>query len=224
MKTLLLSSAIVLSGAAFSQSTFQWDTNDTIETNLNLNTYDQYPMYQSVVGNDTVTLAIEIIYNDLPQSWDGMVCVYGLCLGSIPPVGTTTQMNPIYGSNQGMVRLTVNPFNGTESAKLQILVWDVNYPNDTDTATFLLNTTASTPELLASKVTIAPNPAQDFITVDSDYDLNQAVFIDAAGRVVETIEIVASQQALSVANLPKGVYTVQLSGGQGIIEKRFVKL
>ena len=142
MKALLLLTAVALSGFSFAQTTFQWDTNDTIETNLALNTTEQYPMYQSVVGNDTVTLAIEIIHNDLPASWDGMVCIYGICMGTIPPVGTQATMDPIYGSNQGMIRLTVNPYNGTETAKLQVMVWDVEFPNETDTATFWLNTTA----------------------------------------------------------------------------------
>jgi len=224
MKTLLLAFAACTTFGAFAQTTFQWDTNDTIEVNLNQNTYDQYPMYQSVVGNDTVTLGVEIIYNDLPASWDGMVCVYGLCMGTIPPVGTTTQMNPIYGSNQGMIRLTVNPFNGTETAKLQVMVWDVEYPNETDTATFLLNTTLSTPELMASEVTIAPNPVKDELLVTSDYDLNQAQIIDASGRVVQATELNSVQKSINVATLPEGVYTLHLSGDQGTVEKRFVKL
>lgn len=224
MKTLLLLSAMTLTGSVFSQTTFQWDTPNTIEVNLNQNTYDQYPMYQSVVGNDTVTLAIEIIYNDLPQSWDGMVCVFGLCMGSIPPVGTTTQMNPIYGSNQGMIRLTVNPFNGTEQAKLQVMVWDVEYPNDTDTATFLLNTTASAPELLASNVSITPNPVQDVLSIESEYDLNKVQIVSATGQVLRDAEISLVQESMNVADLPKGVYVLRLTGDAGVVEKRFVKL
>lgn len=224
MKTLLLMIVIAGTYTANAQSTFQWDTNDTIEVNLNPNTYDQYPMYQSAVGNDTVTLAIEIIHNDLPPSWDGMVCVYGLCLGSIPAVGTQTTMNPIHGSNQGMIRLTVNPFNGTESVKLQALVWDVEYPNETDTATFLLNTTLNTPELLAASVTLAPNPVGDYLVISSDYDLEKAQIYDASGRIIKSVELNAPQQSVNVAELPEGVYSIQLQSTQGIIEKRFVKL
>ena len=224
MKSHLLISALVLSGATFAQSTFQWDTNDSVVVNLNQNTYDQYPLYQSVVGNDTVTLAIEIIYNDLPQSWDGMVCVYGLCMGSIPPVGTTTQMSPISGSNQGMIRLTVNPFNGTEAAKLQVMVWDIDHPTETDTATFLLNTTLNTNELEPSRVVIAPNPVQNELSIDSEYQLNEAQIMDAAGRVMKVVEITAAQQSINVSDLTDGVYTLRLAGNEGIVEKRFMKL
>lgn len=224
MKTLLLLSALIITGSALSQTTFQWDTNDSIDVNLDANVTVQHPMYQSVVGNDTVTLAIEIIYNDIPQSWDGMVCIFGTCMGSIPVVGTQATMQPIYGSNQGMIRLTVNPFNGTESAKLQVMVWDVEFPNETDTATFILNRTLNTPELLASNVQIAPNPVSDILSIDTDYDLNNAQIINSVGQVVRSTEISASQQTINVAELPEGIYTIRLTGNLGVIEKRFVKL
>lgn len=224
MKTLLLLSAFVLSGTAFAQTTFEWDTNDTIDTNLDANVTAQYPLYINAVGNDTVTLGIEVIYNDVPQSWDGMLCIFGQCLGSISPVGTQATMWPIYGSNQGMVRLTVNPYNGTETAKFQVLVWDVDFPNDTDTATFILNRTASSQELLASSIEISPNPVHDEFTIKSDFDLNRAEIIDAMGRVIRSEEITTAQESINVADLPKGIYTIRVSGVAGTLDKRFVKL
>ena len=74
MKSITLILSLLLGSLGFAQ-TFLWDTNDTIETNLDLNTTVQLPMYQSAVGGGPVTLAIEVIYNDIPQSWDGMVCI-----------------------------------------------------------------------------------------------------------------------------------------------------
>ncbi|XOV65828.1 MAG: T9SS type A sorting domain-containing protein [Fluviicola sp.] len=224
MKTLLLLSALIITESAFSQSTFQWDTNDSIDVNLDANVTAQYPLYINAVGNDTVTLGIEVIYNDVPQAWDGMLCIFGQCLGSISPVGTQATMWPIEGSNQGMVRLTVNPFNGTETAKFQVMVWDVEFPNETDTATFILNRTLNAPELLASNVQIAPNPVSESLSIDSDYDLNNAQIINSVGQVVRSTGISASQQTINVAELPEGIYTIRLTGNVGVIEKRFVKL
>ncbi len=223
MKTILLAVCTLIAGATTAQ-TFTWSTSNTVETNLATNTTEQYPLYLDAVGNDTVTLAIEVIYNDLPQAWDGMLCIYGQCLGTISPVGTQATMQPISGAQQGMVRLTVNPFNGTEAATLQVYVYDVDFPNDGDTATWLLNTTASTPELLANSVSIAPNPVQSELTIDSELKLNQAQVVDAAGRILQTIEISEAQQTINVADLPEGVYTLLLTSDQGVIEKRFVKL
>jgi len=223
MKTLVLAICTLIAGGASAQ-TFTWETSNTVETNLAANTTIQYPLYLNAVGNDTVTLAIEVIYNDVPQAWDGMVCIFGQCLGNISPVGTQATMQPIYGATQGMVRLTVNPFNGMEVSTLQIYVYDVNFPNDGDTATWLLNTTLTTPELLTSSVSIAPNPVQDQFTIDSEYDLNQAQIMDASGRLVRVIELTKSLQSINVADLPKGVYSVRFNGESGTIDKRFVKL
>ncbi len=223
MKTLILAVCTLIGGVATAQ-TFTWETTNTVEADLAANTTIQYPLYINAVGTDTVTLAIEVIYNDVPQAWDGMVCIYGQCLGNISPVGTQATMQPISGATQGMVRLTVNPFNGTEVSKLQIYVYDVNFPNDGDTATWLLNTTLNTPELLASDITIAPNPVQDGFHIDTDYDLNQVDILDASGRLVRTIEIANAQQSINVADLPKGIYTVRLTGDLGTVDKRFVKL
>lgn len=204
--------------------TFQWDTNDTIETNLTPNTTEQYPTYQSAIGQDTVTLAIEVIYNDIPASWDGMLCIYGVCLGIIPPVGTQATMNPIYGSIQGMVRLTVNPYNGTEEAKLQVYVYDVNFPNDGDTATFLLNTTLGVDEMNAGSLTIAPNPASEVLKVECENQMDHVAIYNAEGREVKNIALSnAFASEIYVGDLPAGVYMLQTSGSGSTVQQRFVK-
>lgn len=223
MKTIIFTICTLVAGTAAAQ-TFTWATTNTVETNLAQNTTVQYPLYIDAVGNDEVTLAIEVVSNDLPQSWDGMLCIYGQCLGNISPVGTQATMTPISGAQQGMVRLTVNPLNGTETATLKVYVYDVDYPNDGDTAIWRLNTTASTPELSANKVSIAPNPVQDVLTIDTEYDLNQAQVVDASGRIVQAVEISELQTTLNVSELPEGVYTLRMTNDQGVIEKRFVKL
>lgn len=223
MKTLVLAICAVL-GSSVSAQTFTWETTNTVETNLAPNTTIQYPLYLNAVGNDTVTLAIEVIYNDIPNTWDGMVCIYGQCLGNISPVGTQATMLPISGAEQGMVRLTVNPFNYTEVSTLQIYVYDVDFPNDGDTATWLLNTTLQTPELLSHEISISPNPVQNQLTIASEYSLQSGVILDASGRWVRNFEIGSPQQNIQVSDLPKGVYTLRLSGEAGTVDERFVKL
>lgn len=223
MKKVLLIAAC-FSGFVSNAQTFQWDTNDSIEENLALNTTVQFPLYQSAVGTDTVTLAIEVIYNDLPASWDGMLCIYGVCLGTIPPVGTQAQMDPIYGSLQGMVRLTVNPLNGTETAKLQVYVYDVDYPNDGDTATFLLNTTAAIDALSSPSLTLAPNPATDFLSIHSDASVQSVGIRDLQGKLWLTANTFSgSETQLNLAGLPSGIYWVELATDQGIAHSRLVK-
>lgn len=223
MKKLLLILFVGLGFSGLSQ-TFQWDTNDTIEVNLTPNTTEQYPTYQSAIGNDTVTLAIEVIYNDIPATWDGMLCIYGLCLGTIPQVGTQATMDPIFGSTQGMVRLTVNPYNGTEVAKLQVYVYDVNYPNDGDTATFLLNTTLGIDEhASATAFAVSPNPANDIISINAEQSFYGVTIFNTEGKIVKTVDIAGTTAEINVSDLKSGVYVIQLSGVEGIAQRRLVK-
>ena len=117
MKSFCFTLAIfgLMSFQSFAQ-TFDWVIGNTIETNLALNTTVQLKMEQLEVGNNTITLGIEVVHNDLPSGWDGMLCIHGSCLGIIPPLGTTGTMTPISGTEKGYVRLTVNPINRMEVA------------------------------------------------------------------------------------------------------------
>ena len=68
MKTIYLTLAIfgLISFQTFGQ-TYTWVTNDTIETNLDLNTTVQHAMHQEAIGTNEVTLAIEVIHNDISE-------------------------------------------------------------------------------------------------------------------------------------------------------------
>lgn len=223
MKAIYLTLAIcgLLSFQSFGQ-TFTWDTNDTIETNLALNTTVQLPMFQSAIGTDTVTLAIEIIYNDIPATWDGMVCIYGACLGTIPAVGTQATMSPLWSPNQGMVRLTVNPMNGTETAKLQIYVYDVNFPNDGDTATWLLNTTLSVEEVEWNDLSIYPNPVNDMLTISTDNQIELIEVHSIDGGLVARFDNIMNG-SLNLSHLEQGAYLIKLTQPDGKFAVRKIR-
>jgi hypothetical protein len=210
MKSLYFTLAVfsLISFQSFAQ-TFDWVTNDTIETNLALNTTVQLKMEQTAVGNDTVTLGIEVIHNDLPSGWDGMLCIHGSCLGIIPPVGTTGTMSPISGVEKGYVRLTVNPINGMETAKLQVYVFDVDYPNDGDTATWLLNTTVSLDEDLWNDLELYPNPVSTSLNVDTDQQIEYAEIYSLNGEFVVRFDQLSTGQ-LNVSSIEPGMYLLRL--------------
>lgn len=225
MKTI---STLIIALLAFggNAQTFQWDTNDSVVVDLTPNSMVQYPTYQSVVNSgDTVTLAIEVIYSDIPNTWDGMLCIYGLCLGTIPNVGTQATMDPIHDGQQGMVRLTVNPYSDLQPAKLQVYVYDVNHPNDGDTATWILNPSSlSVSDLEMPTMSIGPNPAQDLISVKLSEEMQSLRIVDASGRVVRNISALnVLTTDVNVSDLPAGVYTVQAQTKNNVIESRFIK-
>ena len=226
-KTLLVASIAMISAFTASAQTFTWSTNSTIETNLALNTTVQLPTHQLAVGTDTVTLGIEVIHNDIPLTWDGMLCIYGTCLGVIPVVGTTAEMDPISGATEGMVRLTVNPMSGTEVAKLQVYVFDIDFPDDGDTATFLLNTTLSIDEasILSADLKLFPNPSSDDVTINASTGLKQVSIYSTSGQLVQSYilnnELIAT---IDVRSISTGIYTIQVEDNQGnTVNKKFVK-
>ena len=224
MKTLFITAAVLFfTGSAMAQS-FSWVTNDTIETDLDLNTTVLLKMEQTVAQGDTTTLGIEVVYNDLPSSWDGMVCVWGQCLGIIPPVGTTAEMSPIFGVDNGYVRLTVNPLSGNEFAKLRITVYDLDSPSVADTATWILN--PSSVGVLENEETsfeVYPNPANETIQVNSEKPFERVNIYDLNGKMhFSQMTNSSIQQNLNISELASGVYIIELEEGNHSSRQRIV--
>ena len=82
----------LLSMGAIGQTAFSWKNGNSVNTSLALNTYTELKIDLINESGSSLDVAIEVIYNDLPLTWDGMVCVYGVCLGTIPAVGGTADM------------------------------------------------------------------------------------------------------------------------------------
>ncbi|MDA8886802.1 hypothetical protein N9I68_04415, partial [Bacteroidia bacterium] len=141
---------------------FDWVSGDTISVALEPNTYAELKMRQNNLTTDTLNLGVEIIHKDIPESWDGMVCLQGLCLGLIPEEREKYTMLPLHGEQKGFVRLTINPYDGTEQAKLRIRVYDIDRPIYSDTATWLLNSNTLGIKKLMDENTleIYPNPTR----------------------------------------------------------------
>lgn len=220
---LIIAICSITSFQSFGQ-TFDWVTGNTIETNLDLNTTVLLKMEQTAIGADTVTLGIEIIYNDIPASWDGMVCIHGTCMGIIPPIGTTGTMSPISGAEKGYVRLTVNPLNGTESAKLQIYVYDLDYPNDGDTATWLLNTTLSLEEDDWNDLTVYPNPSNEVISIETSNPIEYTEVYSSNGKLIARCDQKYSNKIkVNVSNLDTGIYILKLIQPNGAFTTRKIQ-
>ena len=72
-KNLFFTSLFNLATNALNAQIFEWTTNDSVVENLTQNSTAMFPLHQKAIGNDTIVLAVEIIYNDIPSAWDGMV-------------------------------------------------------------------------------------------------------------------------------------------------------
>jgi hypothetical protein len=210
--TTLFVSVIMLMNFSIAQSSFNWSPNDTIIQDVNPDLYTEMDIHQINLSGDTLELGIEVVYNDIPVTWDGMICIQGLCLGSIQPVGFIAQMIPIYDTIYGYTKLTVYPAGGTESGKLRIRVYDKNNPTDGDTCTWIVNSVAATAvkEISGNELSIYPNPASGFIQVSSEKPFDEIRIMDFQGRRVKQRKFESTKEiTVGLEDLPSGVFFIE---------------
>jgi hypothetical protein len=219
-KAIFIALAIISIANANAQTSFSWSPNDTIVQNVDPNLYTEMLIEQVNQNGDTLLLGIEVVYNDAPATWDGMICTYGLCLGSIQPVGFTSEMSPITDTINGYTKLTVYPAGGTESMKLRVRVFDVNNPADGDTCTWIVNSVLidEIEELSPSEISVFPNPASDKISVTSSTPFSVVKAFDLQGREVMNLHFTpAGERNLRVNQLEPGIHIINIYSGTELV-------
>jgi hypothetical protein len=214
MKKILLT-LIVLSFTAstIAQLSYDWTLNDSIVTDIDANSYTELKIEQTNISGSDLDLGIEIIYNDIPSTWDGMVCIEGICLGTIPVVGTTAQMSPIADNMNGYVRLTANPMGGFEQITLRVKVYDINNPLDSDIATWVINSVdfAGVNELndISTTLSIFPNPTSNYFSIQSNLDIDQIEILSLDGRLIHSQQHITGSK-VDIETLPTALYFVNM--------------
>ncbi len=225
MKKLFIPLVFVSIIANSNAQTFSCSPNDSIVQDVDANSTTLLKIEQIIDPSiDTLQLEIEVIYNDIPNTWDGMVCIQGLCMGSIVPVGTEVPMVPTHDNLNGYVRLTVNPLGNTETVKYQVYVYDVNFPEAGDTVTWILNAVNLT-EIEEDHIDTShlfPNPAQNKFTIQSkNSTLNTVQIFNTSGQILQSHTLNnLSDITLDISALPKGIYYIQTQNNQGIINRQ----
>lgn len=78
---------------------------------------------------------------------------------------------------------------------------------------------------LDAQITLAPNPAQDFIVLrnNSGLKLNQAQLIDLNGRIIRNEALEGVNQQIGLEDLAAGTYFLQIFSADASVTKRFIK-
>ena len=214
MKNLILIITVSLfSVNSFAQLTYNWVPQDTIIIdNLDPTAYSEYLIEQENITNDTLVLGVEVVYNTIPATWDGMICIYGTCFGEIPVAGTFNQMDPIFDTLKGYAKLTVNPMGDLQGGGIvRVRIFDANNPNDTgDTCTWIVNSfSTGVTDISVNRLSIYPNPSTDFITVSAESKFDILKTYDINGREVMNIYFTPTiEKLINVSQLKSGVYFV----------------
>lgn len=214
---------ILLGGMATAQTSFTWSPNDTIIQDVNPDLYTELLIEQINTSGDTLELGIEVVKNTIDESWDGMICLQGLCLGQIRPEGFTSQMAPITGEINGFTKLTVYPAGGTQSGELRIRVFNINNPTDGDTCTWIVNSVATigVNEIESNTCQLFPNPSIDFVNIESGSEFDKIEVIDLQGRILVSQKVAKTISfQLNISKLKSANYIVRLFNEQKVLSSK----
>ena len=73
------------------------------------------------------------------------------------------------------------------------------------------NTSASHEEQIQSGVLIAPNPARETVSIQSETPMNAVHLFNAAGQLLQTLHTNSLQQNIDLQKLPGGLYWIKVS-------------
>ncbi len=78
-------------------------------------------------------------------------------------------------------------------------------------------------ELIDSKITLYPNPANQFMTIESVKSEFMYQLLDLNGRVISMNKTLSKMHMIDISILSKGIYQVEITDGMNKITKQFIK-
>ena len=86
-------------------------------------------------------------------------------------------------------------------------------------------TTTGIESWLANSVTLFPNPANEYVDIRVDGDLNVSMMevYDVYGKLINTVNVVDNPTRINVSGLANGMYFVRVTTEKGTVTKSFLK-
>lgn len=84
--------------------------------------------------------------------------------------------------------------------------------------------TLSVVELVDMKLTLYPNPTASRLYIRSDQYINELNIMNGMGQKVKTIEVDGFTKTLQVAELPVGIYFIQINQNDTQTTTKFIKI
>lgn len=80
------------------------------------------------------------------------------------------------------------------------------------------------PSVTQKNVSIYPNPANDFIIINSGDEVNEVVFYDMMGRICQRSQVDTHTNKIDVSSLHAGIYLLSISTSEQAISSRLVQI
>ncbi len=79
--------------------------------------------------------------------------------------------------------------------------------------------------MLASSISLMPNPADNYIelTINSNVEVKEAVVYNAFGQMIQTVELNNNHARIDLSNMASGMYFVRVNGDNATATKKFIR-
>ncbi len=214
------------SASGLQAQTFTVTPNDTMWVVVPPSGISIFDIYQENITSAAIDFVWSPVFSDIPAGWDYSMCDLGHCYIGLPATGA---MDPVQPGEQGFLGLNLNPQNISGSGMVQLLVNDVNDPNNGQVLTWIFESQATIGINEASpfaNVSVYPNPAEEAMTVSGFFDVRpeHLTAIDAMGRRIALAANMGGKTiTVDLTSLAAGHYVLEMSQGDQLLRRPFIK-
>jgi len=210
-KTILLVVAIIATTNLLFAQSYTNTPNDSVNMEGVMEGLHTLSIQQINNTNDTITLQWQKVSENLPANWEASVCDNSLCNTSLVNVGV---MNPIFGTDYGLLLLHITPHVNYGTAIIKYAVWDIANASNKDTLTYILTvseTSSIAKNLFENSFQIYPIPASNFLNIKSnsenrfDYQIT-----DIIGKLLLTGITIKDNTPIETEKFTNGNYFISV--------------
>jgi len=157
---------------------------------------------------DTLYLEYELVTNTLPEDWYQAYCDNYGCWGSLPQSG---YMSPCFDDINSFIKLSIDPDDIEGSGTVSYYVYETDHYEDGLLMTFNIETPGyvSLEETSKNSILLYPNPASDFIHLQSDDKWVKLCIYSITGQLVEEIRNINNSANIDISHLEIGIYLLR---------------
>jgi hypothetical protein len=218
----------------YSQSSFQVSTDSTLNDSIvssapiSSSILDQsiFNFYFKNITQGTIKLKWKVVQRSIPASWDYSMCDYATCRDAFMD-SSEYRMHEAEPDFKSYLLFHILP-KDQGTATLRIYVYDINYPLQGDTVTWIIKgVNASGVNDLNNSLRFAmfPNPASDHILIEGEnISLNDAEIslYNAMGQEIMNTKGISNHINIDLSQYKSGIYFLKIRTEQGITSKKII--